>query len=49
MAIGAWAAECGSPKLEAGVRAEPEGLDAMVEAIIGDKIEGTLCGPTKVR
>ena len=49
MAIGAWAAECGSPKFEAGVRAEPEGLDAMVEAIIGDKIKGTLCGPTKVR
>ena len=46
-AIEGWASECGAPKHTAGVRTPAEGVDAKVAEIVGDRIEQTLCGPTK--
>ena len=47
LAIGEWQAACGAPKFMAGVRPRVEGVDEAVGAIVGDRIEATLCGPTK--
>lgn len=47
LAIGEWSAQCGAPKFMKGVRVAPEGVDEKVEAIVGDRIESVLCGPTK--
>ena len=46
-AIAEWGAKCGKPKHTEGVRPAPAGIDAEVEAIVGERLEATLSGPTK--